>query len=141
MEARGGHGAPLGARHARVIGFAFVIAFGGSPALAPDAGRRVTAPAEVPLPPLRADPWFARDKLMHFTASAVIQGTAHAAFRSRGADYGAASRGAAAVTLTVGIGKEVWDHYHPGHDASVRDLAWDVVGGTVGAVVVRQIDR
>lgn len=111
-----------------MIGFAFVIALGGPPAQRPDSAHG-------------RDRWFARDKMLHFTASALIQGAAHTAFRARGADYAAASRGAAVVTLTAGIGKEVWDHYHPGHDASARDVAWDAVGGVAGAVVVRQIDR
>ncbi|MEA3246900.1 MAG: hypothetical protein U9Q74_12160 [Gemmatimonadota bacterium] len=97
------------------------------------------APPERPAPSDR-DPWFGRDKLLHFVASAAVQGAAHAAFRARGADYGSASRGAAAVTLTVGVSKEIWDHYRGG-DASLRDLTWDVVGGTAGAVVVRQADR
>ncbi|HVZ47590.1 MAG TPA: hypothetical protein VG916_02290 [Gemmatimonadaceae bacterium] len=115
-----------------MIGIAFVIAF----------GRAARVPRADPVPPARpADAWFARDKAFHFAASALIQGAAHAAFRARGADYGAASRGAAVVTLTAGIGKEVWDHYHPGHDASARDLAWDVAGGATAAVVARRIDR
>ena len=71
-----------------------------------------------------ADPWFGRDKLLHFTASAVVQCATHAVLRANGNDYRGASRGAALATLTVGVGKEVWDHYHGG-DASVRDLAWD----------------
>ena len=86
------------------------------------------------------DPWFGRDKLLHFTASAVVQCAAHAALRSTGSDYAAASRGAAVVTLTVGVSKELWDR-HQGGDASLRDLAWDGIGGVSGAVVVRQVDR
>lgn len=116
--------AGLGAGRSHVIGFAFVIAFGG-------------APAPRPAP----DAWFARDKALHFAASALIQASAHAAFRARGADYAAASRGAAVVTLVAGVGKETWDCFHPGHDASVRDLAWDAIGGVAGAVAARQLDR
>lgn len=95
-----------------------------------------------PLPPLAPprDSWFGRDKAFHFVASALVQGTAHTVFRATGADYGRASRGAALVTLTVGIGKEWWDRSHRG-DASARDLAWDALGGIAGAVGVRQIDR
>ncbi len=93
-----------------------------------------------PQPAPGGDRWLGRDKLLHFVASAAVQGAAHAAFRARGADYGGASRGAAAVTLTVGISKELWDRSHGG-DASARDLAWDAIGGAAGAVVVRQADR
>jgi putative lipoprotein len=86
------------------------------------------------------DPWFGRDKLAHFAVSAVVQGATHAALRSVGNDSGAASRGAAVVTLTVGVGKELWDRRRGG-DASVRDLAWDGIGGITGAVAARQVDR
>lgn len=93
-----------------------------------------------PATPSPGDPWFGRDKLLHFTASAVIQGAAHAAFRSRGASYGQASWGAAAVTATAGVGKELWDR-HRRRDFSFRDLAWDGIGGASGAIIARQVDR
>jgi len=84
------------------------------------------------------DPWFGRDKLLHFTASAAIQCATHAVLRANGNDYGGASRGAALATLTVGISKELWDRQRGG-DASLRDLAWDAAGGVSGAVVMRQV--
>ena len=93
-----------------------------------------------PPAPGGGDPWFGRDKLLHVTASALIQGGAHAALRSRGAPYGQASWGAAAVTVSAAIGKELWDR-HRRRDFSLKDLAWDGLGGTAGAVAVRQVDR
>jgi len=89
--------------------------------------------------PSPADPWFGHDKFLHFTVSALIQGAAHAAFRSRGATYGQASWGAAAVTASAGIGKELWD-LHQKRDFSFRDLTWDGIGGAAGAVAMRQIN-
>ena len=86
------------------------------------------------------DPWFARDKFLHFTASAAIQCATHAVLRANGNDYGGASRGAAIATLTVGISKELWDRSRGG-DPSWRDLAWDGAGGAAGAVVMRQVGR
>jgi putative lipoprotein len=86
------------------------------------------------------DPWFGRDKLLHFTVSAAVQCAAHSVLHANGNDYGGASRGAALATLTVGIGKEIWDKNH-GRDASWRDLAWDGAGGVAGAVVMRQVGR
>lgn len=86
------------------------------------------------------DPWFGRDKLLHFTASMLIQSTAHSVFRSRGADFYQASVGAGIVTATAGIGKELWDLQGHG-DASFRDLAWDAIGGASGAVLMRQLDH
>ena len=93
-----------------------------------------------PLPRSPQDPWLGRDKLLHFTVSALIQGAAHAALRSRGSSYGQASWGAAAVTATAGVGKELWDR-HRRRDFSFRDLTWDGIGGVSGAIVVRQLDR
>lgn len=83
------------------------------------------------------DPWFGRDKAKHAIASAVVQMGSHAVLRANGRDYRAASWGAAAVTATVGVGKELWDRGHGG-DPSWRDLAADAVGGGAGAVVMRQ---
>lgn len=86
------------------------------------------------------DPWFGRDKFFHFAASALVQGAAHAALRANGRDYGQASTGAAIVTASVGVGKELWDRWR-GRDFSFRDLTWDGIGGVSAAVTIRQVDR
>jgi putative lipoprotein len=93
-------------------------------------------------PPERApaDPWFGRDKLLHFVGSAVLQGAGHALGRSAGLDYRDAAWTAAGVTLTVGVAKELYDRAD-GRFFSWRDLTADVAGGTTAAVVVRQSRR
>ncbi|MDQ8164855.1 MAG: hypothetical protein P3A28_03740 [Gemmatimonadota bacterium] len=91
-------------------------------------------------PPQPRDSWFGRDKMLHCVVSAAVQGAAHTALRAGGADYRTASRTAGAVTLTVGISKELWDRKRGG-DPSLKDLAWDGIGGTLGAVSLRQIDK
>lgn len=93
-------------------------------------------------PPERVpeDRWFARDKLYHLTASALIQSVGHAVLRANGREYRDAAWTAGAVTLTVGVGKEAWDRWR-GRAFSWRDLAADGVGGGAAAVVVRQVDR
>jgi putative lipoprotein len=91
-------------------------------------------------PPRSRDAWLGRDKLLHFTASMLIQSTAHTVFRARGADFYQASVGAGLVTATAGIGKELWDMQGHG-DASLRDLTWDAIGGATGAVLMRQLDH
>lgn len=96
-------------------------------------------PAQPPAPSDR-DPWFARDKMLHFVASAAIQTAAHSVLRANGRDYGDASRGAAVATVSVGIGKELWDR-HRKRDFSFRDLAWDGIGGVAGAIVMRQAHK
>ena len=90
-------------------------------------------------PPERApeDPWFGRDKLYHFVGSAVIQGAGHAIGRSAGLDYREAAWTAAGLTLTAGVGKELYDRAD-GRFFSWKDLTADIAGGGVGAVIVRQ---
>lgn len=93
-------------------------------------------------PPERApeDPWFGRDKLYHFVGSAVMQGAGHSLGRAAGLDYREAAWTAAGLTLTVGVAKEVHDRAD-GRFFSWRDLTADALGGGVGAVVARQLDR
>ncbi len=98
--------------------------------------------AQFGAPPERPpeDPWLGQDKLKHFAVSAVLQGGGHALGRSVGLDYREAAWTAAGLTLAVGVGKELHDRAD-GRFFSWRDLTADVVGGTTGAVVVRQVDR
>lgn len=94
-------------------------------------------------PPERApegDRWLARDKALHFAASAVIQGAAHASFRASGLTYADAARWAGAVTLGVGVGKELHDRAD-GRHFSWKDLTADAAGGVSAAVTLRQLDR
>ena len=86
------------------------------------------------------DPWLGFDKLEHFAASTIIQSWAHTTLRAHGASYAQASWGAAAITASAGIGKEMWDRTRHG-DFSYRDLAADGAGLLSGAVMMRQIDR
>ena len=86
------------------------------------------------------DRWLARDKAFHFVASAVIQSAGHTALRSGGLDYRDASLAAGALTLSVGVGKEIWDRSQ-GRYFSWKDLTADAFGGGSAAVLVRQIDR
>jgi putative lipoprotein len=99
----------------------FVLPFGGAARQAPH------------------DPWLGEDKLRHFFVSAVIQGTAHGVLRANGHDYGEAAWTAGAVTMTVGVGKEMWDARR-GRMFSWKDLVADGAGGATGAVVMRQVN-
>jgi uncharacterized protein YfiM (DUF2279 family) len=103
------------------LAFAFVFFTGGSPA--------------------PRDAWLARDKMLHFAASAVVQSTAYSLFQ-RDARYAVAIQRASLVTLGVGAGKELYDWRHPlKHDASWRDLAWDGIGGGAATIVIRHTVR
>jgi len=85
------------------------------------------------------DPWFGRDKALHFAASASLAVVGYA-----GTSLATDSRPTrvvvgASFALGVGVLKEVWDLTGHG-DASWRDLTWDLVGTTTGILVASAID-
>ncbi|HEY4395551.1 MAG TPA: hypothetical protein VGP64_15885 [Polyangia bacterium] len=86
-----------------------------------------------------ADPWWGRDKALHFSASASLAVVGYA-----GTSMGTESRatraaGGAALAVGAGVAKELWDL--DGHgDASWRDLSWDLIGATTGVLVSLAID-
>jgi putative lipoprotein len=84
------------------------------------------------------DRWFARDKALHFTASALIQSLGHSVLRANGHGYRDAAWTAAGMTMTVGVAKELWDR-NRGRYVSVKDLTADAVGTGAGAVLMRQL--
>ncbi len=85
------------------------------------------------------DPWFGRDKALHFSASAVLAvggyGIGAVAFEKR---TSAAFLGGG-IALTAGVGKEAYDATGAG-SASGRDLVWDVVGTAAGLGVAWALD-
>src|SRR4051812_46076590 len=86
-----------------------------------------------------ADPWFGRDKALHFTASASLAAVAYAGASLATDDR--PTRVAAGVTVALGAGllKEAWDLTGHG-DASWRDLTWDVIGTTTGVLFAYAVD-
>jgi putative lipoprotein len=87
-----------------------------------------------------SDPFWGQDKAMHFSACLLIAADTYSA--SSLAARGQTTRVAtgASVAIAAGAAKEVYDRYSGG-DASLRDLTWDVVGATTGAVLSWLIDR
>lgn len=86
-----------------------------------------------------ADPWWGRDKLLHFSAtgSLAVIGYANASMLTESRPARAVTGGALAVS--VGAAKELWDL--DGHgDASWRDLTWDVVGAATGVLLSLGVD-
>ena len=102
-----------------VLLFAGSLSFGGPPRVPPDR-------------------WFASDKALHFTASAVIQSLGHSVLRANGRSYREAAWTAAGITMTVGVAKELWDR-HDGRYISLKDLTADAAGTGTGAVLMRQV--
>ena len=84
------------------------------------------------------DGWFGRDKAKHFLVSAVLQSISFSALETAGADRGQAIVGSAAITLGIGVGKELYDR-RQGRDFSVRDLAWDAAGAGAAAVAMTHL--
>jgi putative lipoprotein len=85
------------------------------------------------------DPWFGRDKALHFGVSASLAMVAYAGASLKTDDR--PTRVATAITIALGAGllKEAWDLTGHG-DASWRDLTWDVVGTTTGVLIAYAID-
>jgi putative lipoprotein len=79
------------------------------------------------------DPWFGKDKLKHFVVSAALAGAgyyvAHSRLKMRKENARAASAG---MTLTIGLGKEIYDRKHSETGFSKRDLAADAAGCGTG---------
>jgi putative lipoprotein len=84
-----------------------------------------------------ADRWLAKDKLYHFTASAVIQSAGHSVLRANGHAYRDAAWTAAGITMGLGVAKELWDR-SDGRYVSWRDLGADAAGTGTGAILMRQ---
>lgn len=97
------------------------------------------SPRSLPNPSTPPDPWFGRDKALHFSASAAIQLGGYGSLRATGMTRSRSMLIASVVTAAAGIGKELWDGQGHG-DASARDLVWDGLGLLAGSGLARIID-
>jgi putative lipoprotein len=89
-----------------------------------------------------ADPWFSRDKALHFDASAGIAAVGYAASAGWLVDarWKALAIGGG-VALAAGAGKELVDATHVfGGDPSWRDFTWDVFGTVAGLAIAWGMD-
>ena len=86
-----------------------------------------------------ADPWFGRDKALHFGVSTAIAASGYALgtalFQPR---WQAAALGGG-LAVTAGAGKELYDLTGAG-DPSWRDFTWDLIGTAVGLGLAYAID-
>lgn len=78
------------------------------------------------------DPWLGSDKLRHFAVSYAATALAFAAARAAGLDRAPSLATAGVVAMGAGIGKELHDRGRAGETASLRDLAWDLLGVATG---------
>ena len=85
--------------------------------------------------PPHTDAWFGIDKLKHFFLSAFIESISYSALQAARVNHRAAMGGAIGVTMAIGVDRELHDRRIPGNLFSVRDLTWDALGTTAGAVL------
>ncbi len=86
------------------------------------------------------DPWFGRDKALHFGATFTLSGGGYAGATLISPRPTVRAAAGAGLGLGAGIAKEVYDRYSGG-DPSWRDLTWDVVGTATGVLVAWLLDR
>lgn len=80
------------------------------------------------------DPWFGRDKALHFAVSTGLAAGGYGLGSLAFPDHAAAPwLTGAGLSLTLGVGKEVFDQLD-GRHFSLRDLTWDVAGTITGLV-------
>ena len=87
------------------------------------------------------DSWFSPDKIKHFFMSAFIESVTYSALQAARVNHRPALGTAIGVTMAFGVGREIHDKRTPGNIFSVRDLTWDVVGASAGAVLLTQTRR
>jgi putative lipoprotein len=88
-----------------------------------------------PAPALAADdPWFGKDKWLHFGASTALAAGGYALGAAIWERPEPALAVGAGLALGAGVGKEILDLAGMGHP-SWRDLAWDVAGTGVGLLL------
>lgn len=85
------------------------------------------------------DPWFGRDKALHFGVSAALAAGGYAASSPWLDSRAERTLAGSAFSLSLGAGKELWDLSGHG-DPSWRDFTWDVVGTAVGVALALGID-
>lgn len=85
------------------------------------------------------DPWWGRDKALHFGVSTGLAASVYGTAALLGASRAGSAAVAASATLGLGIGKEVADALGLGQ-ASFRDLAWDVAGTALGLGIALGVD-
>lgn len=115
------------ARGSKIVALAVVVSF---------------ACASAPARAQDDDPWFARDKALHFDVSAGLAAAAYGVSAGWIVDarWKALAIGGG-VALAAGIGKEVVDATHVfGGDPSWKDFTWDVLGTIAGLAIAWGMD-
>lgn len=107
---------------------AFALVLGGTLFLAP----RLASADE-------SDPWWGKDKALHFGVSVGLSAGGYGVSSLVLDERWQRATAGAAFSLTLGIGKELWDLSGHGN-ASYKDFAWDVAGTLVGTGLALALD-
>lgn len=87
----------------------------------------------------QSDPWWGRDKALHFGVSAGLAAGGYAASSLVLDERWQRASAGAGFSLTLGAGKEAYDAAGYGHP-SAKDFAWDVAGAAVGTAIALLVD-
>jgi putative lipoprotein len=87
-----------------------------------------------------ADPWWGKDKALHFSASALIAVDGYAAASLVSKREAVRAGAGSLLAFAAGAAKEIYDR-SAGGDPSLRDLTWDVVGAATGTALSWLVDR
>ncbi|GMV16728.1 MAG: hypothetical protein HS104_28395 [Polyangiaceae bacterium] len=85
------------------------------------------------------DPWWGRDKALHFGVSAGLAAGAYATSSFVLDERWQRASAGAGFSITLGAGKELYDAAGYGHP-SAKDFAWDVAGAAVGTAIALLVD-
>ena len=85
------------------------------------------------------DPWFGRDKALHFSASAFLASGGYGVTALVSEDRRVRLAVGGGFAFSVGIAKELWDLSGHG-DPSWRDLTWDALGTVTGLALAGVVD-
>ena len=117
-----------------LIAAVLLSAAGDEKCFASEPGNYLIKPSKF-LQGSAGDRWFAIDKYRHLMASAMLTGLLYNVSRVDARQpRGSSLTVGVSVTLAAGVGKEVYDLYHPGHVSSWRDLLADLAGIALGVL-------
>ncbi len=85
------------------------------------------------------DPWWGKDKALHFSVSVGLSGVGYAGSSFWLAERWQRASAGAGFSLVLGAGKELYDLGGHG-DPSWRDFTWDLAGTAVGVMLAWLVD-